>query len=387
MSITKQPILLFLITEDWFFASHFMARATAAQLAGYRVIVLCGVGPASESLRAAGIEVIEVAFIRRRINPIAELILSLSISKIYLRLAPDIVHHIALKPIILGSIAARLAGVRHIVNAPVGMGFVFTSQSLKARLLRPLMNLALRLTLNPPGSVVILENRDDVAGFAASGLVARQNITLIRGAGVDIARFAPHPATPPLSPGAPQVVMVARMLRDKGVGEFVAAARLLKARQINCRMVLVGAPDAENPNTVPASQLSAWQDEGVIEWRGAQSDIPAVLAEAIIFCLPSYREGLPKSILEAMAAGLPVVATDVPGCREAVTHEATGLLVPARDAPALAAAIARLLAEPATRARMGAAGRQAVLAEFSDQIITTQTLAVYRALTQQADPT
>jgi glycosyltransferase involved in cell wall biosynthesis len=383
MSITKQPVLLFLITEDWFFASHFMARAKAAQAAGYRVIVLCGVGPASQSLRAAGIEVVEVAFIRRRINPIAELILSLSISKIYRRLAPDIVHHIALKPIILGSIAARLAGVRHIVNAPVGMGFVFTSQSLKARLLRPLMNLALRLTLNPPGSVVILENRDDVAGFAASGLVARENITLIRGAGVDIARFVPHPAPS----GVPQVVMVARMLRDKGVGEFVAAARLLWVRQISCRMVLVGAPDAENPNTVPASQLSAWQDEGVIEWRGAQSDIPAILAEAIMFCLPSYREGLPKSILEAMAAGLPVVATDVPGCREAVTHEATGLLVPARDAPALAAAIARLLAEPATRARMGAAGRQAVLAEFSDQIITMQTLAVYRALTQQADPT
>jgi len=366
--------LVFLLTEDWFFASHFWVRALAAQKAGWRVILVARESEATARIRASGIEVMPVDFIRRRLNPFAELAFTLRLARLYRALKPDLVHHIALKPIVLGGIAAHLAGTKAIVNAPVGLGFVFSSDKLLAKILRPLVALGLRLTLTPRHSVAVFENPDDMEALVKGGMARGDAVTLIRGAGVDIEKF--HPAPEP--PGPLRIVLIARMIREKGVPEFVDAARLLKGR---AEFILAGAPDEGNHNALTAAELHAWEAEGLVRWLGPVTDIAGLMASSHIACQPSsYREGLPKSALEAMAAGKPLVATDIPGCREAVINGETGFLVPARDAAALAEALARLIDSPALRASMGAAGRARVEENFSDAIICEKTLAVYESL-------
>jgi glycosyltransferase involved in cell wall biosynthesis len=366
--------LVFLLTEDWFFASHFLNRAQAAKAAGWRVVLVARPSEAAPAITAAGIDFFPVAFIRRRLNPFAELLFTLQLAKIYRQLKPDLVHHIALKPIVIGGIAARLAGVKAIVNAPVGLGFVFSSNRLLAKLLRPLVSTLLRLTLTPPSAKVIFENPDDLAALTEAGMVRPDAAVLIRGAGVDIAAFAPAPEPPP----PVRIILIARMIREKGVADFVEAARILHGQAI---FVLVGAPDEGNPNTITAAELTAWQAQGLVEYLGPRRDIAALLAGAHIACQPStYREGLPKSALEAMAAGKPLVATDIAGLREAVVHEITGLLVPPGNPTALAAALQRLIDSPELRACMGAAGRERAEQNFADSIICAQTLLVYDSL-------
>jgi len=370
--------LVFLLTEDWFFASHFWVRALAAKQAGWRVVLVAHESEATQRIRASGIEVIPVPFIRRRLNPFAELRFTFQLAKLYRRLQPTILHHIALKPIVIGGVAARLAGIKPIVNAPVGLGFVFSSSKPLAKLLKPFVSLALRLTLTPQGARAIFENPDDLAALTQNGMARLQASILIRGAGVDIAAFAPAPEAPPPI----RVILIARMIREKGIADFVAAARLLQGQ---AEFVLVGAPDPGNPNSISDSELRGWQDENVITWLGPRRDIAALLRTAHIAVQPStYREGLPKSALEAMAAGKPLVATDIPGCREAVLDGVTGFLVPPGDPFALAEAIGKLIADAALRQKFGAAARARAEEYFSDSIICAQTLSVYEAMTAGA---
>lgn len=375
--------LVFLVTEDWFFASHFLKRAQAAKAAGWRVVLLARSGDATPAIRAAGIEVVPVAFDRRRVNPVAEAMFALQLARYYRRLRPDVVHHVAIKPIMLGGLAARIAGVPAIVNAPVGLGFVFSSTRLLARTLRPWVTLLLRFTLSPRNAEVIFENPDDLEELAWRGIVQRDRATIIRGAGVDIETFAPGAEPPP----PVRVILVARMIREKGVADFVEASRILRGKGVDARFLLVGAPDPGNPNTVTEAELRGWEAEGLVRWLGPRSDIAALLRDAHIACQPSsYREGLPKSALEAMASGKPLVATDIPGCREAVVHGQTGLLVPPRDPLSLATALQTLIEAPELRARMGAAGRERVESRFADPIICRQTLLVYEALANRRAP-
>jgi len=374
MQADPAKTLLFLLTEDWFFASHFWTRALAAKQAGWRVVLVARESGATAKIRASGIEVIPVDFIRRRLNPFAEFFFALRLARLYRRAQPDIVHHIALKPIVIGGLAARLAGVPAIVNAPVGLGFVFSSDKLLAKILKPFVSLALRLTLTPKRGRVIFENPDDLEALAASGMVRLEAAVIIRGAGVDVEKFAPTPEPPP----PPRVILIARMIREKGVADFVAAARLLQG---DAEFVLVGAPDPGNPNTVTEAELRAWQDAGLVTWLGPRADIADLLRGAHIACQPStYREGLPKSALEAMASGKPLVATDIPGCREAVIDGVTGFLVPPRDPAALAAAIKKLIDDPGLRKQMGEAARDYAVQNFADGIVCAQTLLVYDAL-------
>ena len=371
--------LLFLITEDWFFCSHFLPRAIAAREAGFEVAAR--EQRHGDFIRAAGLRFVPLPFDRRSMNPLRELRQLVMIWRLYRRERPDIVHQIAVKPILYGTLAARLAGVRAIVNAPVGLGYVFSSADRTARGLRPVLRLAYRWLMNPAGSRVIFENGDDLASFVAEGAVRQADAVLIRGAGVDVTRFCVDPAARPAGKDAvPVVMLVARMLRDKGVLEFVAAARYLRAAGVAARFVLVGDPDPENPASLDEATLQAWHDGHVIEWWGRREDMPEVFAEADIVCLPSYREGLPKVLLEAAACGCARVATDVPGCREAVIDGHDGLLVPPRDALALAAAIRRLLEDTSLRVQLGGRGRTRVEQEFSDAIVVNQTLAVYRGM-------
>lgn len=372
-----QPKLIFLVTEDWFFRSHFLGRARAAKAAGYEVVVAARFGADRGWIDDEGFRAVHLNFNRAGLNPLAELATVRAIRGLYRTEKPALVHHVALKPIFYGTAAGLSCGMRRIVNAPVGLGFVFTSQSLKARLLAPMVKLAMRAMLNPRGSRVVFENGDDRDHVVRSGVVAAGAAVLIRGAGVDVEEVRPTP-----EPGGRlTVLMLTRMLADKGVREFVEAARQIRrGAHPDARFLLVGEPDLANPSTLTEVELRGWHDEGIVEWLGFRSDVPALLAASHVVVLPSYREGLPKALLEAMAAGRPVVATDVPGCRDVVRHGDNGLLVPARDARSLAQAIGVLLADKPMRLRMGARGRLKAEQEFSADIVNARTLALYESM-------
>lgn len=368
--------ILFFVTEDWFFCSHFIDRAVAAQQAGYEVGVITRVRAHGDVIRSAGLRLIPLDLSRRGKNLLRELDVIRRLVRIYRTECPDLVHQFALKPILYGTIAARLAGVKTIMNAPVGMGYVFSSRKWKARFIRPLVILSYRWLMNPPRSWVVLENPDDERLLIGLRIANARHTRVIRGAGVDLQRFAVGPEPE----GGVLVVLAARMLWDKGVGEFVEAAQLLRSAGVSARFVLVGDADTANPAAIPESQLSAWQAEGLVEWWGHRDDMPKVLSQAHIVCLPSYREGLPKVLIEAAASGRAIVATDVPGCREIVCHGENGLLVPARDARALAEALKQLILDPSLRQRMGKRGREIAEAEFSVERVNNETLALYKAV-------
>ena len=372
---SDKPVLLFLITEDWSFWLHRLSTARAAREAGWDVAIATRVAAHGDRIRSEGFRLIPIGMRRRSLAPWRELAAIFELIRLYRRERPDLVHHVAMKPVLYGSLAAWIAGVPAVVNALTGMGYVFTSRERKARLLRPMIRLAFHWLLDRPNGRLIVQTSDDAAALAGT-VVAQERVALIRGSGVDTEAFTPSDEPE----GTPVAVMVSRMLRDKGVMELVAAARLLQRRAVPLRVVLVGAPDPENPTAVSERDLKAWDAAGVIAWWGERSDIAEIWANSHIAVLPSYREGLPKSLLEAAACGRPMVATDVPGCREIVQDGVTGLLVPPRDAEALAAALERLAGEKALRRRMGAAARDLVERALSDQVVAEQTLALYRTL-------
>jgi glycosyltransferase involved in cell wall biosynthesis len=359
--------LLFVVTEDWYFASHRLALAAAAGQAGYDVAVVTRIGNHRAAVEAAGLRLIGFEMQRRGLNPLGLLREALDLARIYRRERPDLVHHVALRPVVVGALAARLTGIAHVVSAVTGMGFLFTDNG-RLPWARKVVQRALPWLLLRGLSIV--QNADDAQALKSFGL-SGERLRLIPGAGVDTRHFAPGP--PP--DGPPVVMLAARLLRDKGVCEFVEAAHALQ--DSGARFVLVGAIDPDNPAAITEAELERWVAEGVVQWWGHRDDMAATLNRAHIVCLPSYREGLPKVLLEAMACGKPCVTTDTPGCRDAVRHGDNGLLVPAKEAAALATAVRYLLDHPHERQRMGARGRERAVVEFSQELVIAATLAVY----------
>ena len=341
-----RPKLLFAVGDDGFFCSHRMPVARAARDAGFVVAVACPVTSHGDTIRAEGMRVLPIPMKRGRISPLADLRTLTALWRLYRAERPDIVHHVAMKPVLYGAMAARLAGAPVAVGALTGLGYVFSSGDVRARLLRPLLSRGLRWALNGQRSTCLTQNPDDAAFVAGLGVDPRR-IVVIPGSGVDTARFAPSP-----EPNGPvHVTMVSRMLWDKGVGEFVEAARVARAHRPELRFTLIGAPDEENPAAVPLARLEAWRAEGLVEWQGRRDDIPIAWRESHIAVLPSYyAEGLPKSLIEAASCARPIVAADVPGSREIAREGESALLVPPRDPAALAVAIIRLAGDPALRA-------------------------------------
>jgi glycosyltransferase involved in cell wall biosynthesis len=302
------------------------------------------------------------------------------IADIYRRQKPDLVHHVSVKPVIYGSLAARIVSIPAAVNALAGLGFVFSSSRSQARIIRWFVKLAFRWLLDRSNSCVLLQNPDDQKMLTSSRLVHSENTRLIRGSGVDTKRFAPReePIHPPVV-----MALVARMLRDKGIPEFVEASKSLKQQGLPIRAILVGIPDPENPTSIAKSQLEAWQSEGWVEWWGQRDDIPELWAQSHIAVLPSaYGEGVPMSLIEAAACGRPIVTTDTPGCREIVQDGVNGLLVPVNDPAALAESIRKLAVNAELRRQMGQQGRKLVEAQFSEEIVVAETLDLYRSLVE-----
>lgn len=369
--------ILFLVTEDWYFCSHRLPLAREARRKGFDVVVATRVTSHGKQIEDEGFKLIPIRMARSGKNPLKELLSLLELVRIYKSERPDIVHLVALKPVVYGGIAARLAGVPRVVAAIAGLGYVFTSRQLKARLLRPVLSTLLRALLNRPNVKVILQNPDDRNLLVAAKVVDQERTVLIRGSGVDLAAFAPTPEYP----DPPVVLLASRMLWDKGVEEFVNAAEILRRRGTEARFILVGDPDSGNPASVPEEQLRSWHKAGVVECWGRRSDMPEVLAQAHVVCLPSaYGEGVPKVLLEAAASGRPIVTTDTPGCREVVRQGENGLLVPVRSPVELADALQRLIENPELRQKMGARGREIAVNEFALGKVVSETINLYGEL-------
>ncbi|MFZ5468998.1 MAG: glycosyltransferase family 4 protein [Myxococcota bacterium] len=370
MSTTR---ILFVVNNPDFFLSHRLPIALAARDAGCEVHVATPAVPSSERIRSHGFTFHPFELSRKGASPLAELRSFAQLAWLFRRLRPDLVHLVTIKPVLYGSIAARLLSVPRVVAAVSGLGYIFIAQGARATLRRKLVELGYRFAFAHPKLSVIFQNPDDRDELVGRGLVEAEDSVLIRGSGVNIAQFVPTPEPK----GTPTVVLASRLLLDKGVREFVEAARSLRSRGLEARFVLVGAVDAGNPASLSEDDVRSWVAEGTVEWWGHREDMPEVFAQAHIVCLPSYREGLPKVLLEAAACGRAIVTTDVPGCREVVQHEENGLLVPARDSVALADALRTLVADSERRRLFGQRSRRRAETEFSLEHVIRETLRLY----------
>jgi glycosyltransferase involved in cell wall biosynthesis len=369
------------VTEDWYFVSHRLDLAMAAKKTGYDVAVATRVDNHGQIIRDAGIELFDIRFNRGGMRPWEELWTIRALYSLYRRVRPEIVHHVAMKPVIYGSLAAKAANVTATVNALGGLGYVFSSTTAKAKTLRLLVRSLLKLALSGPNMRLILQNGHDQQTLSSMRVVDPDCVRLIRGAGVDPDLFqgASADAQPPL------IILPARLLKEKGVGEFVAAAKSLKEKGINARFVLVGRADAANPASFSPADIKRWVASGLVEAWGWREDMPLILRQSQIVCLPSYHEGFPKALLEAAASGCAIVATDIPGCRELIMDEETGLLVPPKNWEVLAQTLERLINDPALRKRLGTAARDSIISDFSLDKIVSETLAIYDELLPSTD--
>lgn len=371
-------IVLFANTT-WYLYNFKRSLALALVAAGHDVLLLSPPGRYSGKLGALGLRWQAVSMKRTSIEPLREFRLLVQLARLFRRERPDLVHGFTIKCAVYGSLAARLAGIDARINSVAGLGYVFISSSAKANLLRPLVRMLMRVAFSGARARLILQNPDDVAVFYRAGLVRAAHTRLIPGSGVDCSRFKPR-APRVEAARSLRVLLASRLLWDKGVAEYVDAARQLRAEGREIDFLLAGEPDSGNPASVPEATLAAWASEGLVTALGHVDDMPGLLATVDMVVLPSYREGLPKSLIEAAACALPLVATDVPGCRSVVAHERDGLLVPARDSAALAAAIARLQDDPALARRLGGAARAKALREFDERVVIRDTMAVYDEL-------
>ncbi len=375
----EKPLrILYFVTEDWYFCSHRLAIARAAREAGMEVFVATHVTAHGEQILAEGFHLIPLHLRRQSLSPFTEIRVLVELFRTYRSVKPDLAHHVAMKPVIYGSLIAWIQSVPVVVNALTGLGFVFASTTRKAALLRFFVRWALRLLLHRVNGKALLQNRDDFHALKKLVNLAEDRMALIPGSGVDTSHFSPlaEPGPVPIT-----VAMVSRMLLDKGVRELVEAGRLLQRWDTPIHVLLAGMPDPENPTSLSKEELESWNREETIDWLGFCDDVREIWKKAHIAVLPSYYgEGIPKSLLEAAACARPIITTDAPGCREVVRSNETGLLVPSRNSEALANAISRLAQDQGLRTSMGKQGRVFVEESFSERLIVKQTMALYHDL-------
>lgn len=368
------PRLLYIVNDAAFFVSHRLPLGIRGRQLGLDVAIAAPDGPGRLAIERAGLRFLPVPMERSGAAPWREAATVRALERLLRHERPSLLHNVTVKPVIYGGISARIVGVPAVVSSISGMGYVFTAKGATARARRFAVRSLYRAALGGPGSRVIFQNETDRAEFVERGLVRPARASVIGGgSGVDVDAYSAQPAG-----GPPMVVLPARMLRDKGVEEFARAAKVLRTSHPSARFVLAGGIDRGNPSCLHEGELRRLAAETGVEWRGHCGDMPSLLCEAHIVCLPSYREGTPRALLEAAAAGRAVVTTDVPGCRDAIVPNVTGLLVPARDSRALAGALSELLADPSRAAAMGRAGRRHAEAHFRVDAVVDAIFDVYR---------
>lgn len=370
--------LLYVHNAVPYFLSHRLPVARAARAAGWTVHLAAPEPDAASraQLEAEGIAFHPLPLSRRGMAPWHEIQSLVALARLYREGRPNLIHLVTIKPVLYGALVARLLGAGPRVATVPGRGYVFTTaKGAAGRILRAGIGVAYRMALDGVNARTIFQNPDDRDFFVDQGWVEVGKTHVILGSGVDPARYQPLPRR---AGGRFRVVFASRMLRDKGVAEFVAAARQLGGEGMAADFVLLGLPDPGNPDSHSEQELAAWHAEGAVQWWGFREDMPEILAATDIVCLPTaYGEGVPRILIEAAACGCALITADRPGCREIVQDGINGLLVPPRDASALANALRQLLRDPERCRRFGAAGRARVLAEFSEAHVIAQTLAVY----------
>lgn len=365
--------ICFVITEDWYFWSHRLSLARYLVAHGHDVHLVTRLTNLEEKIKSEGITPHTVGMQRDSKNPFAEAVVTARMSGLLRQLQPDVVHLVGMKPILYGSLAAKVAGVPA-VCAIAGLGWLFTPGGTIKAVARKTVSAYFRYVLAKQEKVkFIVQNSHHRDFLLERRMASHEQIVTISGAGVDIHRFKFRPE----KRGAPRILTHARMLWDKGIGDLVEAARIIKGQGIACDFQLVGDPDPANPASIPSEQLKAWTEEGIVHWQGRRDDIPELLQQSHIACLPSYHEGFPLSLVEAMSCGRPVVSNDIPGCRDAVTHGLTGLLVPKGDVRALALALTRLIQDSETRVRYGTRARKEVMRRMSNEIVNQRSWNCY----------
>ena len=372
----KKKRLLFVVNVDWFFVSHRLPIALAALAQGYDVHVATTMTSHHDQLVALGLVVHPLRIERTGTSLWHELSLFLALAKIMAAVRPDIAHLVTIKPVLFGSLIARWQGIPGVVAAVSGLGFIFTDTGFKAGIARLIMQSWYRVVLSNSRLKAVFQNSDDCAALMGMAAQHPNKCILIRGSGVDLSAYTAEafPSTPPT------FLMAARLLTDKGVIEFVTAAQQLKNEGVVARFCLVGSTDPDSRSSIPESLLHVWRQVADVEIWGYRKDMPAVLSLAHVVVLPSYREGLPRVLLEAAACGRAVITTDVPGCRDAIAPGVSGLLVPVRDSAALAAAMRWMVENPMKREAMGHAARRLAEREFSIEKVVQTHLQIYQDL-------
>lgn len=379
MAGNAPPRAVFLTTSDGFLLSHRKILALAFLREGFEVTVVASDTGRGAEIRGLGLRFVPWPVERGSVSPLSEAKAAAFVLKTYRALRPDFAHHSSIKPVLYGSAAAALCGGPGVINTMSGLGYALIERPddpLRRRVLREAAYAGYRAALRRPNCHSVFQNPDQLEMFRSRGLIDPARTTLIRGAGVDTERFA----VSPMPEGELIAALPARMLWDKGVGEFVEAARILRARGVAVRMVLVGGTDTKNRAGIAEDTIRQWVSEGIVEWWGHQTDMASVWTRVHLAVLPSYAEGLPLALAEAASSGRPVVTTDVPGCRETVIHGETGWLVAVRSPVAIAEAIEDAVTRRDALAVMGRAGRSLAERTLSQEQVIRETLAVARSL-------
>ncbi|OQW50287.1 MAG: hypothetical protein A4S09_00395 [Proteobacteria bacterium SG_bin7] len=364
--------LVFIVNNSAFFASHRLALGVAAKKRGYDVFILAPNSSDIHTIASLGLHLRNFYLKRKSINPIHELISVISILKVLREIRPDIIHGVSIKACIYSSLAGRILGVEKIIQSITGLGYVFTDDGRVAKFIRVLVGFLFRIVFR--GRIkVIFQNSDDQELFIDRGWIRRDQVVLIHGAGVDLQKFSASEE----KPGPVKILFPARMLKDKGLTEFIEACKVLRARNIEFEALLAGAEDLDNPNGIKRETILQWQDEKIATWLGHVSDMATLLKNIHIVCLPSYREGLSLALAEAAASGRPIVTTNVPGCRDVVKDEINGFLVPPKDIKILVDRLEKLILSSELRRAMGKNGREFASKNLSLDSVVSQTLLTY----------
>ena len=372
----KGKRVLFIITEDWALISHRLHLVDAAIAAGYEVGLATRINNHYHILKRHGVKIYEWNLRRRSLNPIREIITLVRLYQILWLFKPDIIHAVAQKPVIYAGLVKRFYRKIAFIGTLGGVGYIFTNNSLKASLLKPVVTTFLKLALMQKKTRLILQNKDNIDIVKNIGIVDQRNVRLIRGAGVETDKFLPSK----VPDGIPIVILPGRLLWDKGVGEFIRVAKRIKERDIKARFVLVGSIDLDNPESVPQGKIDKWVKLGIIEQWGRCDDMETVYQQTSIVCLPSYNEGLPKVLLEAASCSRPAVAFDVPGCREVIQNNVNGFLVEFGNEYELERVLIKLIKNKKLCNIMGKKGRKIAETKFSSLIINRQTFNTWNEI-------
>ena len=364
--------ILFIVTEDWYFLSHRLSLALHAKKKGFDVELICNCNRYKKKIESHDIKVTQWDLSRKSYNIIGAIKSIIQLLLFLSRHKPDLIYAVAIKPVMYTAIISNILNIRNIIYAMGGLGFTFSSNKLNAKILRKIFTFIFKLNIRK-NSYLILQNNDDKKIFQSMGLSKSLNIRIIKGSGVDIDKFAFKKIK---TNGEKKIILASRMLWDKGIEDFIFCAKKIK-KKTNARFILVGNPDPHNPESINLTTLKKWNSEGNIEWWGHKDDMIKIYEESTIVCLPSYREGLPKVLIEAGSIGRPVVSYDVVGCKEVVINNKNGLLVPFREKSLLSEAIYKLLDNVELCKKMGLEGREIVEQNFSEKIIFDQISNVW----------